>query len=539
MKSFGTFGPVFPDKNYVVSRQDERIDFIHRVKQGRYIVLFAPRQTGKTTFFRNAIAALQKENTDYLPIQLNFEGYADIEAHTFYHSLGKELCKQIKHIIQKRIDMPINEITELLNSVNITNQVSMREFLEELGEITENFHFVIVIDEFDGIPPDALRGFLHSLRHIYLSHLGHRCPYSVGIVGVKNITQLNYDRSISPFNIQDEFKLSNFTVEQVQELLAQYTDEVGQEIDTSVIEAIHKHTAGQPFLVNRFGQILTEEINIPKSEIVQMNHFNVAYKQLLKESNTNISHLAGNLRKNPRLERFLMRIALNGENRRFNLDNEIISELATYGIITEDGNGLCAVHNPIYLQRVIQLFQPLINGLEDQYFTEDGPQDFREFVTAGGHLQMDTLIDNFSNFISRAGYRILQVPETPQEFVGQYLLFGYLDEYVNLIGATMFLEVPTGRGRADLIVVHKGRKYIIETKIWRSEKSYQSGKKQLAAYMKNENAKEGYYIVFDYTEKLISKVETDTVDGVVIHCYVIPVLQERPSANLRAGSPSL
>lgn len=195
---------------------------------------------------------------------------------------------------------------------------------------------------------------------------------------------------------------------------------------------------------------------------------------------------------------------------------------------------MCAVHNPIYLQRVIQLFQPLINGLEDQYFIEGGPHDFREFVTTGGQLQMDTLIDNFSNFISRAGFRILQVPETPQarittRCVGQYLLFGYLDEYVNLIGATMFLEVPTGRGRADLIVVHKGRKYIIETKIWRSEKTYQSGKKQLADYMKNENAKEGYYIVFDYTEKSISKFETDIVDGVVIHCHVIPVLQERPS----------
>ena len=261
---------------------------------------------------------------------------------------------------------------------------------------------------------------------------------------------------------------------------------------------------------------------------------NISYKQILKERNTNISHLAGNLWKNPRLERFLMGIALNGENRRFNLDDEIISELATYGIITQDENGLCAVHNPIYLQRVIQMFQPLINGLEDQYFTEEVPDGFKEFVTTGGQLQMDSLINNFSNFNSRAGFRILQVPDTPQarittRCVGQYLLSGYLDEYVNLIGATMFLEVPTGRGRADLIVVHKGRKSIIETKIWRSEKSYQTGKKQLADYMKNENAKEGYYIVFDYTEKSISKFETDTVGGVVIHCYVIPVLQERPS----------
>ena len=82
-----------------------------------------------------------------------------------------------------------------------------------------------------------LKGFLRSLRYIYLS--GQiRCPHSVGIVGVKGIAQLNYDRSISPFNIQDEFHLPNFTLEQVQELLGQYTDEVGQPFAPEVI-AIH------------------------------------------------------------------------------------------------------------------------------------------------------------------------------------------------------------------------------------------------------------------------------------------------------------
>ena len=529
MKSFGTFGPVFPDKNYVVSRHNELRDFINRVRQGRYIVLFAPRQTGKTTFFKNAIASLNAHETEYLPIQLNFEKFVESDANRFYDTIGKDICREVNSAIMDREELPKDQISKFLNSVSITDPISITDFFYDIGKLIKSIRLVIIFDEFDGIPPDALRGFLHALRHIYLSNAEHRCPHSVGIVGVKNITQLNYDRSISPFNIQDEFKLPNFTLGQVQELYAQYTDEVRQEIDMSVIGAIHKHTAGQPFLVNRFGQILTEELNLSTSEIIQMDHFNVAYKQLLNENNTNVSHLTGNLRKDPRLEKFLMRIALNGENRRFNLDNEIISELATYGIIAEDENGLCAVHNPIYLQRVIQFFQPLINGLEDQYFTEDGPHDFREFVTAGGQLQMHTLIDNFSNFITRAGFRILQVPETPQEFVGQYLLFGYLDEYVNLIGATMFLEIPTGRGRADLIVVNKKRKYIIETKIWRSEKSYQLGKKQLAAYMKNENAHEGYYIVFDYREKSISKVETDTVDGLVIQSYVIPVLQERPS----------
>ena len=140
---------------------------------------------------------------------------------------------------------------------------------------------------FDGIPKEAVRGFLHSLRRIYVSNSPSRCPHSVGIVGVKSITQLNYDRSISPFNIQDEFNLPNFTLEQVQELLGQYTEEVGQAFDSEVIESIHRQTAGQPVLVNRFAQILTEESDIPKTESITMTHFSKAHTQLLRGRNTN------------------------------------------------------------------------------------------------------------------------------------------------------------------------------------------------------------------------------------------------------------
>ncbi len=95
MKSFGTFGPVFPDKNYVVSRRNDLRDFINRVKQGRYIVLFAPRQTGKTTFFKNAITTLNAHETEYLPIQLNFEKFVESNANRFYDILGKDICREI------------------------------------------------------------------------------------------------------------------------------------------------------------------------------------------------------------------------------------------------------------------------------------------------------------------------------------------------------------------------------------------------------------------------------------------------------------
>lgn len=51
MRTFGTQGPVGPNRNYIVNRSEKIEDFLHRVKEGRYIVIFAPRQTGKTTFF--------------------------------------------------------------------------------------------------------------------------------------------------------------------------------------------------------------------------------------------------------------------------------------------------------------------------------------------------------------------------------------------------------------------------------------------------------------------------------------------------------
>ena len=86
MRNFGTRGPVNAQENYIVSRTEETTDFSNRVKEGRYIVLFAPRQSGKTTFFQRALDTLAAPSTEiagalieptYFPIRLNFEEYED------------------------------------------------------------------------------------------------------------------------------------------------------------------------------------------------------------------------------------------------------------------------------------------------------------------------------------------------------------------------------------------------------------------------------------------------------------------------------
>ena len=539
MRSFGTTGRVRPEQHYIVPRTEEIADFIHRVEAGKYIVLFAPRQTGKTTFFRLALEALVAEDPTYFPIQLDFQTMRNAAPATFYERLYYQINRQIKNVFQKRGEVPSEALTQFLENTTLTDHFAMEVFFENLESfLNDDLHnqrlastkVVLLIDEFDGIPQTVVSDFLYSLRQIYLSD-EMPCPHSVGIVGVRSIAQLDYDRSVSPFNIQDEFRLPNFTLEQVHELLSQYTDEVGQVFASEVVASVHKQTAGQPVLVNRLAQILTTEFDIPKTEPITMPHFLKAHLQLVRGRNVNIQHLTTNIRRDRRFERLLMNIMSHEEGLDFNLLDPHIDELATYGVITEDPDGMCQIANPIYLYRIMRTFKPTVNGLEQEYFHEDNIDGFKGYLTATGQIDMERLLDNFRDFIARAGFKILQVPDTPQESVGRHLLLTYLDLFARSVGGVLSFETETGRGRMDLLITHKGRKYIVETKIWRGSIRYQAGKRQLAAYLKLEGAVRGYYVVFDHRSNPEPRVEIEELDGVVLRSYVLPVMQEQPTSQ--------
>jgi len=253
---------VNPVQNYVVQRSDEIADFINRIKDGRYIVIFAPRQTGKTTFFHWVLDALAEEDQRYFPMQLDFQAYKNLSTSDFYANLYEDIREEIENVFQKRVSIPSKALTHFLENTRISDHVSMQRFFKNLASLLNNQRIVLIVDEFDGIPQAVVSDFLYSLRRIYISRTTPQAPYSLSIIGVKNIRQLNYDRSISPFNIQDEFTLSNFTLEQVHELLAQYTEEVGQAFASEVITSIHKQTGD-----NRFSSIDSDKYS-PKNWIL-------------------------------------------------------------------------------------------------------------------------------------------------------------------------------------------------------------------------------------------------------------------------------
>ena len=120
MRRFGTQGRVYPQRHYVVPRTEEIADFIDRIEDGRYIVLFAPRQTGKTTFFRFALDTLTDTSSIYFPIQLNFEAYKNLSPPDFYDAFYKRVRREIDRVFQKRGHAPSEVLTRFLNSAKLT-----------------------------------------------------------------------------------------------------------------------------------------------------------------------------------------------------------------------------------------------------------------------------------------------------------------------------------------------------------------------------------------------------------------------------------
>ena len=382
---------------------------------------------------------------------------------------------------------------------------------------------VLMIDEFDGIPQASLPGFLHALRSLHSLPPEQRAFYSVGIVGVKNVAQLNFDRSVSPFNVANDLELLSFTLSQVQDLISQYTEETGQSFETVVGARIHEKTSGQPFLVNRLLQILTSELEIPLSTLITEAHFEAAYQRLLATDNVHFQHLRTNALKQQNFRQLLLRIITEESGVPFDFNHQEIQELGTYGLIRPNEQGFAIIQNPTYQNILLRTLTPLQNGLEDRYLPSS-MAGFTAFVTPAGEIDMESVLFEFAAFLQRAGFEVFRLQETPKEFVGQSLLMSYLDFLARQVGASVYREVPTGRGRMDVILILGIRKYIVETKLWRGKASWEAGKRQLATYLATEGVSEGYYVVFDLRRQLkeIQHVQ-EVIDDKRIVSFQIPL----------------
>ncbi|MCX6580396.1 MAG: AAA-like domain-containing protein [Candidatus Aminicenantes bacterium] len=491
VRMFEKSGVVYPEMSYYVPLENvvnsDKQDIKTMVDRGRYFSMFAPRQSGKTTFIEALCEQLHRDST-YIAIFLSFQEYKKLDKPEFYAEIEKYLYDQLSTRLKQVNCEKTEAVQQFLNRHHLTNNISFKALFEGLNGILQFKKIVVFIDEFDGIPQIELESFLTTLRELYQKHkkITHKALYSIGLIGIRNITKLVVG-GVSPFNIADHVEIPPFSLKNTRDLYAQYTEETNQPFTEEAVKKIHEETGGQTWLVNRLGAILTVDVKPETAEPIDEKDVDKAIQLLLDEKNDHFD----NLYEKARLYKETF-VEIVFDNVKYRVDNQDQSWLEQYGLIKKK-EAKAVVANNIYKRRFTETF-----------FTE---VDINENILTqavglpGDSLDMENILLDFARYIAQIGVRAFYQEDKPYEKVGQFLLTAWLYQFVRGGEGELHYEIVTGLGRMDILLSHKGKKYIIETKVNRyddistilGEGIIQVSRKYLAT----EGVGEGYLVIFD------------------------------------------
>lgn len=503
MREFNTSGPCDPALHYTVMREALIAEGREKIKKGRYFTLFAPRQAGKTTFFRLLLDSIKEAFT---PVRLTFENLQTASREEFYRELNHKLRREFKK-------------QTLEPDVTVRNAITLQHFFEK----TLSKPAILVIDEFEGIPDCVLNEVMHTFRTIYHEREDH-CLHALILVGVSTVAELVVSQA-SPFNITEELRIPYFTREEVDALIDQYVTESGQVFEPDVIKAIYDNTRGQPGLVCAVCEYLVKEQVPDRRQPVTMAHWYRTQQHFLTERfDKNIVNIVQKAREK---KDFMLKLVFGNEPVPFSIHDPRIAWLYANGVLDRD-NGNTDIGVPLYKKVLITAFRPLLNGETGQYLTSH-TETVVQYLTADGNLNVDALLDAYRAYVRRRGFRAFDT-EHLKEAAWHYSLDGFIHFFIECLEGQTFIEVPSGRGRTDILIVYKNRKYIVETKRFVNRYYFDQGKGQLAEYLKSENLTEGWYAVFSNLHTDQDELFTEeTVAGKRIFTHIIPTAFEQPS----------
>ena len=497
MRFFNTSGPIKPARHYCISSL-ERLDMaevLGLVRDEKYFVLHAPRQTGKTSALLALRDLLNAEGT-YCCVYVNIEGAQALreDVEQAMRVILGELASRARSIGDDFLSKAWSDIFAEFGPG------ALREALTRWSEAAPK-PLVLLLDEIDALIGDSLLAVLRQLRAGYdLRPEGF--PQSVVLCGVRDVRDYRiHSRSAnaviaggSAFNIKARsLRLGDFSRAEVHTLLAQHTEETGQVFTSEALDATWMQTQGQPWLVNaladetcfRDGADATWDRPITADAVRQ------AQEQLILRRETHLDQLADKLQED-RVRRVVEPLLSGGEKSAFSArDLEYVRDL---GLIAQ--NDPLRIANPIYAEVVPR---------ELTYAAQAGlVQDTAWYVDADGRLNVVELMSAFQAFFREHSEHWVERFQY-KEAGPQLLLQAFLQRIVNS-GGRIEREYGLGRGRTDLLIEwpqgERTRKIVIECKVLHKslELTVAEGVEQTAGYMDHCAAEAGHLVIFDRRE---------------------------------------
>jgi hypothetical protein len=498
MRYFNTSGPNILLQHYTLMRPQLVLEGLDKIHKDRYFTIWAPRQTGKSTYFR--LLADKLETEGYKVAHVNFENYKDADLPSFLHEFTFNL--------KKFWDLEFEGKT-------------LQRIFTDISKI-DTEKFVLIIDEVEGINPEFFGQFLHSIRNVYHSRQDHALK-SVILVGVSNIVGVVQDNA-SPFNVTDNLNVPYFTDEETLELLGQHETETGQLFAPAVKAKISEITANQPGLVNGFALKLVED-NPTKAVIDYNDYLTVEDWYLTEAMDKNISNIINKARQ---YRSFVERLLFTEAKVPFQINRAEIRLLYVNGIIKKDPEGFVTFRVPLYQKSLHTTFYPYLNGEQGRIQQNI---DVSDYFTSEGLLKMPKVIEKYKEYALKRGFRyFLEHDENGKaisikEAALMYSFETYINAFLGVVGGTSYIEAHTNLGRTDMIINIEGHEAVIESKVYQNITQFNKGKEQVAYYAHRMGLDTATYLVFvssTVTHKdMIEKVDYFEDKNVTVTTYLV------------------
>lgn len=492
-KFFNTAGPCIPTEHYMLPALDRLPEIRQLVGRGRYFVMHAPRQTGKTTALKALVREINAKG-DMVALYCTLEALQnakDVEnampkfKRLLLRSASAVPSLTLPNGAEEGLDVREQRQGWVVTAVSDT----LTDFCRRAGK-----PLVVFFDEADCLVGDVLISFLCQLRDGYVNREDIPFPASIALVGMLDVrdykAQIRPDGEslgqISPFNIiSEDMLLRNFTAEEVAALYAQHTDATGQAFAEGVLEKVMEFSGGQPWLVNAIARESVEKIHgFRYGEAVTVDDIETAKERIIRRRDTHVDSLMERLRE-PRVRRVVEPVIFGGE-RTVSSNSEDWRYVVDLGLLKEE-RGTLVPANKMYAEIIGRYLsrdeqEKMLNSVPDApWATSDG-------------LDMPGLMAAFQRFWrenSGADRRAYEYGEATPHLV----LMAFLQRVTNGQGR-INREMALGSGRLDLCVEYRDKRYAVEVKTSKNfagEKSYA----QLAGYLDKLGLPEGWMAIFD------------------------------------------
>ena len=488
MRSFNTAGPVNATDHYLIAPLS-RIDLdevLGMVRDKKYFVLHAPRQTGKTS----ALLALAEV--------LNERGYGCVYVTVETARTARDDVQRAMRTVLVRLASQARATLDDGFLDDIWPDVLARVGADEaLGEALSRWAeaaplpLVLLIDEIDTLVGDSLLSVLQQIRAGYPGRPA-RMPHSVVLCGMRDLR----DYRMGAAGTAKSLRLGDFSREQTLALLGQHTEETGQAFAPEALEAVWTQTRGQPWLVNAlaYGACFENRaLREDRSRTVTADDIAAAREELIVNRVTHLDYLADKLRED-RVRRVIEPM-LSGSDRHAFTDRDI-AYVRDLGLVARDAP--LRVANPIYAE----VLPRELAWVAQETLDVSPPR----YVRTDGSLDAELLMAEFQSFFRRHSEH-WRNRFAYEEAWPQLLLQAYLQRVVNG-GGRIEREYALGSGRVDLLIVwplaDRVQEFVVECKVVREhdglERVVDEGVEQTARYVDRCAAEAGHLVVIDRRE---------------------------------------